>query len=86
MYLTTSIPRTVLARVRDGARSGLVELLANYRWRVEQEPDRLSRDAPDAVLTQLCRLEALMHLSSADSDESCDRLLDPFDGDVADQQ
>jgi len=77
MYLVTSIPADVLIRLRDGARSALLEPLVQYRWRVEQTPERVRPADSDVTLTRVCRLSALMpELGWCADDAMVDRLLD----------
>jgi hypothetical protein len=80
MYLATTIPTEVLGRLREGARSALLEPLVQYRWRVEREPERLSPTESDAALTQVCRLAGLLNALGWSADDAMpERLLDIAD-------
>ena len=80
MYLATSIPTDVLIRLRDGARSALLEPLVQYQWRVEREPARIRASETDAAIAQVCRLVSLMHaLGWTAEEEIPERLLDVAD-------
>lgn len=80
MYLATTIPTEVLGRLREGARSALLEPLVQYRWRVEREPERVSPTESDAALAQVCQLAALMHVLGWSADDAMDeRVLDVAD-------
>jgi hypothetical protein len=60
MYISRTIPEDVLGRVRDGARSALLEPLASLGVLAEHDPERARRPYTDELLGQISRLVCLL--------------------------
>ncbi len=60
MYISRTIPEDTLGRMRDGARSALLEPLASLGVLAEHDPERACRPYTDELLGQISRLVRLL--------------------------